>query len=172
VRRTDGLPGGWADRDPAEWPVQGWSRVEVRDRQVGLVTADAYSLSLDKDLWQWTLLRSPKMAWGCGEPLVYAGRDQHTDQGQHVFDFVLNVRDHLENDTLRTAARQSGQPPVSFDRYEGMHRPPWGNSPPRGLWLEAEERAFADGRLPELHNNAEPGAAQPLFTRTEQDRQR
>jgi alpha-mannosidase len=172
ARRTDGLPGGWVDRDPgpAEWPVQGWSRVDMGDRQAALITADAYSLSLDEDLWQWTLLRSPKMAWGGGEPLVYAGRDQHTDQGQHAFDFVLHVRDHLNGHTLRTAARQFVQPPVLFDRYEGMDRPPWGNSPPRGLWLEAEERAFADGRLPELRDNAGPGAAQPLFAPTEQDR--
>jgi alpha-mannosidase len=173
VRRTDGLPGGRVDRDlgPAEWPLQGWSRVDVGGRQAALVTADAYSLSLDKDVWQWTLLRSPKMAWGGGEPLVYAGRDQHTDQGQHAFDFVLRVGDRLDEDTLRAAARQNGQPRILFDRYEGMNRPPWGDSPPRGLWLEAEERAFADGRLPELKNSAEPGAAQALFTRTEQDRQ-
>jgi alpha-mannosidase len=174
VRRTDGLPGGWINRDAglAEWPVQGWSRVDVRSRQAALVTADAYSLSLDKDLWQWTLLRSPKMAWGGGEPLVYAGRDQYTDQGQHTFDFILHAGEHLEDDALRTAARQNGQPPVTFDRYEGMNRPPWGNNPPRGLWLEAEERAFADGRLPELQDNAEPGEARPLFARTEQDQQR
>jgi alpha-mannosidase len=174
MRRTDGLPAGQVDRDlgPAEWPVQGWSRVDVEGRHIALVTADAYSLSLDKNLWQWTLLRSPKMAWGGGEPLVYAGRDQHTDQGQHTFDFVLDVRDHLDDGTLRTAARQNAQPPVLFDRYEGMDRPPWANSPPRGLWLEAEERAFADGMLPELQDNAEPGAAQPLFARTQQDRQR
>ena len=172
VHRTDGLPGGWVDRDPGptEWPVQGWSRVDMGDRQAALITADAYSLSLDENLWQWTLLRSPKMAWGGGEPLVYAGRDQHTDQGQHAFDFVLHVRAHLDDHTLRTAVRQFVQPPVLFDRYEGMNRPPWGNSPPRGLWLEAEERAFADGRLPELRDNAEPGAAQPLFAPTEKNR--
>jgi hypothetical protein len=107
------------------------------------------------------------MAWGGGEPLVYAGRDQHTDQGQHVFDFVVHIGDRLEDDALRTAARQNGQPPILFDRYEGMDRPPWGNSPPRGLWLEAEERAFAEGQLPELKNSAKLGAARPLFARTE-----
>ncbi len=152
--------------------MQGWSRVEVADKQVALITADAYSLSLDGNLWQWTLLRSPKMAWGGGEPLVYAGRDWHTDQGQHTFDFVLHADSGMEENGLSGAARQWAQPPVVFDRYEGMDRPPWGNSPPRGLWLEAEERAFADGRLPELKDNMEPGAAQPLFARTEQDRQR
>jgi alpha-mannosidase len=168
-RRTDGLAGGWVDRtpDPAEWPVQGFSRVDVEGGQLALATADAYSLSLDADLWQWTLLRSPKMAWGGGEPLVYAGRDWHTDQGQHVFEFVLLSADRLEEGALRAAARQRAQPLILFDRYEGMDRPPWGNSPPRGLWLPAEERAHADGYL---EDNAERGASRPLFARVEHDR--
>lgn len=173
TRRTDGLAGGQVDRapGPTEWPVQGWSRVDTQGRRLALVTADAYSLSFDGDLWQWTLLRSPKMAWGGGEPLVYAGRDWHTDQGPHTFDFVLWAGDRLEEDALHAAARQQAQPPILFDRYEGMDRPPWGNSPPRGLWLEAEERAFADGKLPDLRDSAEPGAARPLFAKAEQDRE-
>ncbi|HEX5912049.1 MAG TPA: glycoside hydrolase family 38 C-terminal domain-containing protein, partial [Rubrobacter sp.] len=66
ARRTDGLPGGHVERtaDQTEWPVQGWSRVRLADRHLALVTGDAYSLSLYDDRWQWTLLRSPKMAWG------------------------------------------------------------------------------------------------------------
>ncbi len=173
TRRTDGLAGGQVDRalGPAEWPAQGWSRVDVNGRQMALITADAYSLSLDEALWQWTLLRSPKMAWGGGEPLVYAGRDWHTDQGPHTFDFVLNAGDRLEEAKLHAATRQQVQPPVVFDRYEGMDRPPWGNSPPRGLWLEAEERAFADGKRPDLRDSVQPGAARPLFAKAEQDRE-
>jgi alpha-mannosidase len=174
ARHTDGLPGGHLQRapGPAEWPVQGFSRVEAGGHHLALVTADAYSLSLDGDLWQWTLLRSPKMAWGGGEPLVYAGRDRHTDQGHHVFGFVLLAGDRLDEDTLRAEARRQAQPLVVFDSYEGMDRPPWGNSPPRGLWLEAEERAFADGRVPELARNAQVGAARPLFMRAEHDREK
>ncbi|QIN83755.1 hypothetical protein GBA63_14770 [Rubrobacter tropicus] len=173
ARRTDGLAGGQVDRapGPTEWPVQGWSRVDVAGGQLALVTADAYSLSGDGDLWQWTLLRSPRMAWGGGEPLVYGGRDWHTDQGPHAFEFVLLTGESLDEIALRATARQQAQPPILFDRYEGMDRPPWGNSPPRGLWLEAEERAFADGRLPELKDSFEAGAARPLFEKTEQDRE-
>ena len=52
-----------------------------------------------------------------------------------------------------------------------MDRPPWGNSPPRGLWLKAEERAYADGKQPELRDSVEPGAARPLFAKAEQDRE-
>lgn len=164
-RRTDGLPGGHVIRasGPTEWPVQGWSRVEVADRQLALVTGDAYSLSLDGDLWQWTLLRSPKMAWGGGEPTTYAGRDRHTDQGPHTFDFVLHAGENLEKSGLHTAARQQMQPPVVFDRYEGMDRPPWGNRPPRAFWLGAEQRALADGRMSHLLDSEETEAVPPLF---------
>lgn len=165
THRTDGLAGGQVDRDPSptEWPVQGWSRVEVDDRQMALVTGDAYSLSLNEDCWQWTLLRSPKMAWGGGDPVVYGGRDWHTDQGQHVFDFVLHAGEELPTGTLHTAARQQAQPLVTFDRYEGMDRPPWGNSPPRGLWSEDIHRARADGRMSHLVDRVEPGAPRSLF---------
>jgi hypothetical protein len=49
---------------------------------------------------------------------------------------------------LETAARQLAMPPVTFDRYEGMQRPPWGAQPPRRLFTGAEQRAEAEGRLP------------------------
>ena len=171
--RTDGLPGGRVERasGPTEWPVQGWSRVEVRDRQLALVTGDAYSLSLDGDRWQWTLLRSPKMAWGGGEPVVYAGRDWYTDQGPHTFDFVLCAGERLEETMLQTAARQLMQPPIVFDRYEGMDRPPWGDSPPRALWVGAVERALADGRMSHVLENEDADAVRPLFQRRGQDRE-
>jgi alpha-mannosidase len=173
ARRTDGLPGGHVQRTPGptEWPVQGWSRVDVADRQLALVTGDAYSLSLDDTRWQWTLLRSPKMAWGGGDPEVYAGRDWHTDQGSHTFDFVLMVGDHLEETGLHTAARQQMQPPVVFDRYEGMDRPPWGDSPPRALWLGAVERALADGRMSHVLVNEDVDAVRPLFDKPEWNRE-
>jgi alpha-mannosidase len=171
ARWTDGLPGGQVERtaSPTEWPVQGWSRVELAGRQLALVTGDAYSLSLDGERWQWTLLRSPKMAWGGGEPVVYAGRDWHTDQGPHKFDFVLWVGEQLEATRLHTAARQQMQPPVVFDRYEGMDRPPWGNSPPRALWLGAVERALADGRMGHLLDSEEVSPVRPLFERRKRD---
>jgi alpha-mannosidase len=173
ARRTDGLPGGHVERaaGPTEWPVQGWSRVELEDRQLALVTGDAYSLSLYDDRWQWTLLRSPKMAWGGGEPVVYAGRDQYTDQGPHTFDFVLFVSAYLKETMLHTAARQQMQPPVVFDRYEGMDRPPWGNSPPRALWLGAVERALADGRMGHVLENEDVDAVRPLFEGVERDQE-
>jgi alpha-mannosidase len=173
ARWAAGQPGGQVERTPSptEWPVQGWSRVDVADRQLALLTGDAYSLSLDGDRLQWTLLRSPKMAWGGGEPEVYAGRDWHTDQGPHTFDFVLCVGENLEEAALHTAARQQMQPPVVFDRYEGMDRPPWGNSPPRALWLGAVERALAEGRMGHVLENEDVDVVRPLFERPGRDRE-
>jgi len=145
TRWTDGLAGGQVERQtgPVEWPVQGWSRVQVSSRQVALVTPDAYSLSLEGNCWQWTLLRSPKMAWGGGRAAIYAGHDWHTDQGAHAFAFTLCAGTGLENALLHTAVRQQAQPPIIFSRYEGMNRLPWGNNPPARLQGPAEQRTIA-----------------------------
>ncbi len=152
ARRTDGLAGGCVERrpGPTEWPVQGWSRVSLPGGPaLAFVTPDAYSLSLDENRWQWTLLRSPKMAWEDGTSGVYAGRDYHTDQGEHTFDFRLYASESLDATMLGTQARQQSRPPILLDRYEGMDRPPWKNNPPKRLWLPAEHRAYRDGRLGE-----------------------
>jgi len=113
----DGLPGGSVRRRPGgtEWPVCGWSRVG----SLALVTHDAYSLSLQGRAWQWTLLRSPKMAWGGGRPDPYGGRDVHSDQGEHRFAFELLPAAELDPDLRAQAA-----PPVVFERAEGVDRPP------------------------------------------------
>lgn len=114
---------------------------------LALVTHDAYSLSINGDVWQWTLLRSPKLAWAGGRPDVYAGRDDHTDQGPHAFAFRLLTGDAAAPEALPVAARQHGSPLVVFDRYEGLNRPPWGAVAPPRLWTGAEERAVLAGRM-------------------------
>jgi hypothetical protein len=72
---------------------------------------------------------------------------------------------------LHTVARQQMQPPVVFDRYEGLDRPPWGNNPPRAFWLAALERALADGRMEHLLENEDVDAVRPLFERPERDQE-
>lgn len=129
----DGQAGGSVAREPqrVERPLLGWSRVSLAEQDVALVTNDAWSVSLDGGCWQWTLLRSPKMAWyGPGEPEVYSGRDTYTDQGTHTFCFALHAADALDPLRLAAAARQSAQPPIVFDRYEGM-----GVQTPSETWL-------------------------------------
>jgi hypothetical protein len=132
---------------------------------VALITADAYSHSIDGALWQPTLIRSPKMAWGGGTAATYAGRDHHTDQGVHCFSFVLRFGSGLIAADLALAARRDAQPLIVFDRYEGMNRPAWGPVPPRGLWGAAMLRNVADGHI------ADPGSerAGGLFKRPGHD---
>ena len=157
---TNGLAGGRIAREPGptEWPVQGWSRVGLSGGlEVALVTSDAYSLSLDGARWQWTLLRSPKMAWSGEDADIYTGRNWHTDQGSHTFEFYLCVGEELKANVLNTMVGQQAQPPVVFDRYEGMDRPPWRNAPPRRLWTPAELRARAEGHMIHLVDTAEVG---------------
>jgi alpha-mannosidase len=167
ARWTDGIAGAHIDRAPSlsEWPFLGWSRLCVGDIDVGLVTHDAYSHSVDGVVWQVTLLRSPKMAWGGGEPAIYAGRDHHTDQGVHRFAFDLHLGHIISEQELADAARRQAQPLVVFDRYEGMSRPAWGSVPPSGLWSPAMLRNLAEGRV------AEPaeGGGHGLFKRPGHD---
>jgi alpha-mannosidase len=146
ARWTAGLPGGHLDRvpSPIEWPVQGWAMTGVDDQDVAVLTADAYSASLDGTRWQWTLLRTPRMAWGGGaESSVYAGRNWFADQGEQAFEFALQFGADLEPAALDRAARQQAQPPVVFDRYEGMNRPAYGDSAPDHVLTQTEHEALA-----------------------------
>lgn len=160
---VDAIPGGHLARpsDETEWPVQGWSRAKLGRVEMAVVSADAYSLSHYQKQWQWTLLRSPRMAWGGGDREAFpGGRDVFTDQGRHTFEFVLWPAKNLKPEVLHRAARRMVQKPVVFDRYDGMNRPPWGNAPPRTMWTGAEQRALKDGEM--NHLNALPDAARPL----------
>src|SRR5690606_25869124 len=87
------------------------------------VTQDIYSASLNEDAWQWTLLRSPRMAWGGGDNATYAGRDWFADQGTHLFDLRLRFGDELGVDELAREAEDLARPLIAFDRYRGMNRP-------------------------------------------------
>ncbi len=154
---VDGLAGGEVERKPSasEWPVQGWSRVATGKTELAWLTQDAYSISLQEKVWQWTLLRSPRMAWAGTDSQVYTGHDYHTDQGLHFFRFRLCAGKKLTNESLHTWACHLVQKPIIFDLYEGMNRPAWGNCPPRHMWTDAETRALKDGRVPELQQAAD-----------------
>lgn len=160
---TDAIPGGEIARPSVvtEFPVQGWSRAKLGPDQLAIITPDAYSLSHNANCWQWTLLRSPRMAWGGGERQDFpSGHDIFTDQGPHTFEFILWMGKGLDNATLHREAKRMVQPPIVFDRYEGMDRPSWKNSPPRSMWTGAEQRALQDGRM--AHLNDLPEQAKPL----------
>ena len=125
IRRTDAVPGGAVRRpnSPVEYPVQGWSRLSCADLEMALVTQDAYSLSVDGGSWQWTLLRSPRMAWPGGDPPIYHRHNTYTDQGVHDLRFELHFGETLPDSTLDIAARRMAQPPIAFDRTERLRRP-------------------------------------------------
>ncbi len=132
-----GLAQGQIERATSmvEYPLQGWSRISLPDQQLAVVTPDIYSMSLNVRSWQWTLLRSPKMAWmgdgwGGGNTSLYAGRDWFTDQGMHTFHMAFHADQELLPETLEQATWQQLQQPIVFDRYEGMHRAPWGSQLP------------------------------------------
>jgi hypothetical protein len=76
------------------------------------------------------------------------------------------VGDHLEETVLQTAARQQMQFPVVFDRYEGMDRPPWGDSPPRALsgWARGAGR-----RMDHVLENEDVDAVRPLFDKPDRE---
>jgi alpha-mannosidase len=125
LRRTDAVPGGAIRRplSPVECPVQGWSRLSGAEVEMALLTQDAYSLSVDGGSWQWTLLRSPPMAWPGDEMPVYLGRDTYTDQGVHDLTFALHVGETLPDAALDIAARRLVQHLITFDRTDGLGHP-------------------------------------------------
>lgn len=165
---VDGIAQGEVAREasPSEWPFLDWSRLRTGAVDVALTTTDIYSHSVDGNLWQLTLLRSPKMAWGGGEPPVYTGRDHHTDQGVHRFSIALHLGSAAAEELVAAAVTSNTDPLIVFDRYEGMDRPAWGPVPPRGLWGPAMLRNLAAGRVVDTEPEAAPGG---LFKRPGHD---
>ena len=86
-------------------------------------------MSLSGARWQWTLLRSPKVAWGGGRPGAYGGRDDYTDQGAHTFAFALHAGSPPAAEALAASARREAAPPLVLERFEGMERRAPGNWP-------------------------------------------
>lgn len=123
--RVDAVPGGAVPRplSAAEFPVQGWSRLNFPGTGMAMLTQDVFSLRADAALWQWTLLRSPRMAWQGGESPIYHGRDVHTDQGAHDITLRLRLGGDLTDAALHREARRMAQPLVTFDRSVGVTRP-------------------------------------------------
>lgn len=153
------IPGGVLKRPAGgvEGPVQGWAAVRLQRGVVATLTPDAYSASMRGETLEWTLLRSPEMAASGARPQVHHGEQKTTDQGVHRFDFHLCLSRRMEPQLYEAILNQSLAPCVAFDYYLGLNRPPWGNSPPRTLWLAAESRARAGGRMTHLVDDGGPG---------------
>ena len=123
--RVDAVPGGAIARplSATEFPVQGWSRLAFPGVGLAMLSQDAFSLRADAQLWQWTLLRSPRMAWQGGESPIYHGRDVHTDQGMHDIALRLRAADGATDIALHREARCIAQKLIAFDRSVGVIRP-------------------------------------------------
>ncbi len=167
ARHVDGIAGAAIARhpEPAEWPFLDWVRLSAGGADLALTTRDLFSHSLNGALWQLTLLRSPKMAWGGGEPEPYSGRDHITDQGVHRFALSLHLGEAASETRIASAVTRLRHPPVVFDRYEGMNRPNWGPVPPRGLWGPAMLRNLEAGRV----SGERPAEGGGLFKRPGHD---
>ncbi len=119
--RHDGLAGGSIERasDEHEHFFQKWSNVG----DVALVSPDVYSVSALEKGAQFSLLRAPRMAWRGDDPKNSAGRETFTDQGVHVFEGVLLLG--ADEKILDEIYYRLVRPPLTFDRYDGLDRPPW-----------------------------------------------
>lgn len=149
---TSGLAGGHVVRQPGpdEMPFCGWDSVQLPGASLGLHTPDAYSSRLLDKTWQFSLLRSPLMAWTGDTGLPPAFSRRHTDQGWHDFHFLLRADDRLDVVRSEHISDHQTKPPVVFEHYEGMNRPAWGNAPPRRLWTPDIPHARSLGHMSHL----------------------
>ena len=156
---TSGLAGGHVVRRPGpdELPFCGWDSVRTGGLGLGVHTPDAYSSSVLGDVWQFSLLRSPWMAWTGDCELKPAYMRRHSDQGMHEFHFILRVDDMPDPARTERVADLQAMPPVVFDHYVGMNRPAWGDAPPRRLWTPDIPHARSLGHMRHLDAMADTG---------------
>ncbi|HSP41494.1 MAG TPA: hypothetical protein VLO11_01365, partial [Luteolibacter sp.] len=149
---TSGLAGGQVARRPGpdEMPFSGWDSVLTTGCNLSLHTPDAYSSRLFGDVWQFSLLRSPLMAWTGDSHLPAAMSRCHSDQGWHRFHFILRADDTFDPARCARISDHQTMPPVVFDHYQGMNRPAWGNAPPRRLWTPDIPHARSAGHMRHL----------------------
>ena len=154
-----GLAGGHVERKsgPDEMPFCGWDSIQTSGASLSLHTPDAYSSRLCEDTWQFSLLRSPLMAWTGDFSLTPAFSRRHSDQGWHEFHFILHVEDGFDAQSCERVSDQQAKPPVAFDHYVGMNRPAWGNAPPRRLWTPDIPHARELGHMKHLDGMAQEG---------------
>lgn len=156
---TSGLAGGHVNRRPGldEMPFCGWDSVQGTDYCLSLHTPDAYSSRVHEDTWQFSLLRSPLMAWAGDSELTPAFSRRHSDQGWHDFHFILCIDEALDTVRCEAVSDRQAKPPVVFDHYVGMNRPAWGNAPPRRLWTPDIPHARSLGHMKHLDAIASQG---------------
>ncbi|MFM7179856.1 MAG: glycoside hydrolase family 38 C-terminal domain-containing protein [Verrucomicrobiales bacterium] len=156
---TSGLAGGYVKRNPGpdEMPFCGWDSVQGAGHSLSMHTPDAYSSRLHENVWQFSLLRSPLMAWTGDSEFDPAFSRQHSDQGSHDFHFILRLDEKPDPIRCEMISDHQAKPPVVFDHYVGMNRPAWGNAPPRRLWTPDIPHARELGHMKHLDALANQG---------------
>jgi len=156
---NSGLAGGHVAREsgPDEMPFCGWDSVQLPDASLSLHTPDTYSSRVHEDTWQFSLLRSPLMAWTGDSELNPAFSRRFSDQGWHDFHFILRIDQEFDPTSCERISANQTKPPVLFDHYVGMNRPAWGNAPPRRLWTPDIPHARSLGFMKHLDAMADEG---------------
>lgn len=148
---TDATSAGSLKRESSDvkLPFHGWTKGIHENGSFGVISRNLFCFSHDKNRLDFTLLRSPKVASGVGtESTSTVSREIYTDQGIHEFEFVIIPQ--CENYDMAQELEKLMLPAIVMDRYEGMNRPPWGNSSPVRLQEMNEERAIKDGIMTHL----------------------
>jgi alpha-mannosidase len=147
----DATSGGFEQRkcSNTEVPFHGWTRGINKDHEFAVVSRDLFSFSHDERNLSFTVLRSSEVARKSGveEPGSFP-RKRYTDQGVYELEFIIIPQSKGRD--LQLELENLKNPPIVMDRYEGMNRPPWKNSPPSSLQEKNEERAKMDGRMNHL----------------------
>jgi alpha-mannosidase len=115
-KRTDGIPGGLISRpqNGQEFPIVDWTLVNrENDSTLGIVCPDCSGIDGRDDSLRFTLLRSPVYAWHDPAKLEDDAFYRWTDQGEHLFRFL--ILEDAGPEALKMLALSNHRPPVCFD---------------------------------------------------------
>ncbi len=146
----DATSAGSQRRDSSEYihPFHGWTVANGDGSSFAVVSNDFFGFRHNDHCLTLMLLRSPVQQGDQGdESFELSGAD---DLGVHEFRWIMIPDGEFTKEDLQLEWGKLQQPPVVFDRYEGMNRPPWENSTPVHLQEANEKRALRDGQMTHL----------------------
>jgi len=158
----DATSAGAQERDCSDkiHPFHGWTRSICEGPSFGCVSNDFFGFRHDKNCLSFMLLRSPvQRGFKLNENFELSGA---SDLGVHEFSWVMIPQCEMSADAIHRELVEIQHPPICFDRYEGMNRPPWENSTPYHLQETNERRARKDGlmsHLPGPEREANPSSS-------------
>lgn len=134
-------------------PFHGWTVSHGNPHPFAVVSHDFFGFRHQEHCLSLMLLRSPVQRGAkLNDTFELSGA---SDLGVHEFRWMMMPNCELDGAALGREWVKLQQPPIVFDRYEGMNRPPWENSTPAHLQETNEQRAIKDGLMSHLPG---PGA--------------